>query len=202
MQTFNAQQAQAALAAQQSNAQFGVQQIRDLLQNASVTFANVTFVTQQQNAAAHKNVIINKCTNANIILCSNIAAHTNVYANKVRKSALQYANNSREDIDNFDTSTASFTHTDCYSVVQNKKVATKFYLYAIFNTAQTVLLHNNTVVTAQYAQQFVTPSALAAQRARVTHNKTNNVTHDVVVRTIAISNLVSIRARKQILTLV
>jgi hypothetical protein len=202
MQTFTVQQAQAALAAQQSNAQFSVQQIRDLLQNASVTFANVVFVTQQQNSAAHKNVIINKCTNANIILCSNIAAHVNVYANKVRKSALQYANNSIEDINNFDTSTASFTHTSCYSVVQNKKVATKFYLYAIFNNAQTVLLHNNTVVTAQYAQQFLTPSALAAQRARVIHNKTNNVTHNVVVRTIAISNLVSIRARKQILTLV
>ena len=91
MQTFTAQQAQAALAAQQSNAQFSVQQIRDLLGNASVTFANVTFVTQQQHAAKFKNVIINKVTSANIILCSNISAHTSVYANKVRKTALQYS---------------------------------------------------------------------------------------------------------------
>ena len=202
MQTFTVQQAQAALAAQHGNAEFTVQQIRDLLQNASVTFANVTFVTQQQNAAKYKDIIINKCTNANVILCSNIHAHTSVYANRVKRSAAQFDTNNRDAIDTFAVGDASYTHTACYSIVQNKRVASKYYLYAIFNTAQTVLLHNNNVVTTQYAQQFVTPSAQAAQHSRVTHNKTNNITHNVVVRTIAISNLVSIKARKQILALV
>jgi len=201
MHTFTVQQAQAALAAQQNNAEFTVQQIRDLLGNASVTFANVVFATQQQNAAAYKSVVINKVTNANVILCSNIHAHTSVYANRVKRSAAQFDTNNRDAIDTFVVSDASYTHTDCYSIVQNKRVATKFYLYAIFNTAQTVLLHNNNVVTAQYAQQFLTPSALAAQHARATYNKINNITHDVVVRTIAISNLVGIRAHKQILAL-
>ena len=202
MQTFTAQQAQAALAAQQSNAQFSVQQIRDLLGNASVTFANVTFVTQQQHAAKFKNVIINKVTSANIILCSNISAHTSVYANKVRKTALQYTNNDINAVNNFTAAAASYTHTDCYSIVQNNKVASKYYLYAIFNTAQTIYLHNNVQVTKQYAQQFCTASAVAAQNAKAVYNKTHNITHNATVRTIAISNLVSICARKQILALV
>lgn len=202
MQTFTVQAAQAALAAQQSNAQFTAQQIRDLLQRASVTFANVTFVTQQQNAAAHKNVVINKVTNANVILCSNIAAHTNVYANKVRKSAAQFASNNASAVAAFTAaSTASFTHTNCYSIVQNNKVASKLYLYAIFNNAQSILLHNNVQVSKQFAQQFLTASALAAQCASVTHNKTHNIVHNVAVRTIALSNIVQIKARKQIIAL-
>lgn len=201
MQKFTVQNAQAALAAQQSNAQFSVQQIRDLLQNASVTFANVVFATQQQHAAKFKNVIINKVTSANIILCSNIHAHTSVYANRVRKTALQYTDNDIDAVNNFTASAASYTHTDCYSIVQNNRVASKYYLYAIFNTAQTIYLHNNVQVTKQYAQQFCTPSAVAAQNAKAVYNKTNNITHNAVARTIAISNLVAIRARKQILTL-
>jgi len=201
MQTFTTQQAQAALAAQQSNAQITAQQVQQLLNNASVTFANVTFVTQQQNAAAHKHVVINKVTSANVILCSNIAAHTSVYANKVRKSAAQFANNNANAVAAFTASAASYTHTDCYSIVQNNKVATKLYLYAIFNNAQSILLHNNVQVSKQFAQQFLTASALAAQCASVTHNKTHNIVHNVVVRTIALSNIVSICARKQILAL-
>jgi len=201
MQKFTVQAAQAALAAQQSNAQITAQQIADLLQRASVTFANVTFVTQQQNAAQHKHVIINKVTNANVILCSNIAAHTSVYANKVRKSAAQYASNNASAVAAFTAANASFTHTNCYSIVQNNKIATKLYLYAIFNNAQSILLHNNVQVTKQFAQQFVTASALAAQTASVTHNKTHNIVHNVQVRTIALSNIVQIKARKQILTL-
>lgn len=202
MQTFTVQAAQAALAAQQSNAHFTVAQIQQLLNNASVTFANVTFVTQQQNAAAHKSVVINKVTNANVILCSNIAAHTSVYANKVRKSAAQFASNNASAVAAFTASAASFTHTSCYCVVQNNKVASKLYLYAIFNNAQSILLHNNVQVSKQFAQQFLTASALAAQRASVTHNKTHNIVHNVAVRTIALSNIVQIKARKQILTLV
>lgn len=201
MQKFTLQAAQNALVLQQNNAQFTVQQITNLLQNASVTFANVVFATQQQHAAAHKHVIVNKVTSANIILCSNISAHVSVYANKVRKTALQHTNNSIEDINNFNTSAASFTHTSCYSIVQNKKVATKFYLYAIFNNAQSIYLHNNVQVTKQYAQQFCTASAVAAQNAKAVYNKTHNITHNAVARTIALSNLVTIKARKQILTL-
>lgn len=202
MQTFTAQQAQAALAAQQGHAEFTVQQVRDLLGTASVTFANVTYVTQQQNAAQYRDVVIRKVTCANVILCSNIAAHTSVYANRVKRSAKNFSTNSAAAVEAFAPSAASFTHTDCYSIVQNIRVPSKHYLYAIFNNSQSILLQAGVEVAREYAQQFLTPSARAAAGSNTTHNQTHNITHAVVVRTIALSNLVSIRARRQILTLV
>lgn len=200
MQTFTAQQAQAALALAHT-AELTPAQVADLLAGASVTFANVIYATQQQNAAEHKGVIIHKVTSANVMLCSNIRAHTSVYANRVRRSARGFDTNSTAAVEAFEPAAATFTHTDCYSIVQNIRVPSKHYLYAIFNNSQSIRLQAGCEVSREYAQQFLTPSARAAANSKVTHNRTHNITHDVVVRTIALSNVVSIRARRQILAL-
>ena len=74
---------------------------------------------------------------------------------------------------------------------------------AIFNAASSTYTINNAAATKQQVAQYLTASA--AQKlltnTSTTHNATNNVTHSVVVRTIALHNINSITANKQTLNL-
>ena len=168
--------------------------IINLLNNVSVTFAQVQYVTQVKTAAKHKHVNITKHTTANVQLFSNINSFTNVYANAVKKSA---------NVNNFVTSSTYYTHlANCYSIVQHK-VKQAMYLYCIYNNAQSVYYINNVQATKQQVAQYLTASAAKQllNTSTATHNVTNNVTHNVVVRTIALQNIKSITANKQTITL-
>lgn len=202
MQTLTQAQALNALNARNSAAQITVQQLQQALGNASVTFAQLLYATTVQLAAAHKAQNIQKVTRANVILCSNIAAHTSVYANKVRKTASAIASNNAQAVEQFTAQSNYFEHTDCYSIVVHKQHADKFYLYAIYNNAQSVYVHNNAVVTKQHVAQYCTPSGARTllQEGNTVHNVTHNITHAAHVRTIALSNLLEVRVRKQLLT--
>ena len=202
MQKLTAQQASAAMQLHSNNATITQAQIAALLANVSVTFAQITYVTKVQLAAAHKLQNISKVTTANVMLCSNIKAHTAVYKRKVQRSAAKYAQNTAAAVAAFTASAASYTHTAVHSIVHNNKNINAMYLYCFYNNASSVYMHNNTVVTKQHVAAYCTNSAAQAllQVDNTVHNVTHNIVHNVQVRTIALHNIVSIRARKQLLT--
>ena len=202
MQKPSITQAHIALAQRANSRAITVQQLQQALGDASVTFAQLLYATTVQLAAAHKAQNIQKVTRANVILCSNIAAHTSVYANKVRKTAAAIASNNAQAVSEFTAQSNYFAHTDCYSIVVHKQHTDKFYLYAIYNNSASVYMHEGNVVSKQHVAHYCTPSAAKAllQEDSTVHNKTHNIKHTVHVRTIALSNLIEVRVRKQLLT--
>ena len=202
MQKLTAAQAQAAILLHANNNTITATQVQNLLANVSVTFAQITYVTQVQLAAAHKAQNIVKVTTANVMLCSNIKAHTAVYKRKVQRSAAKYASNSASAVAAFTAQQNYFTHTAVHSIVHNNKNINAMYLYCFYNNASSVYMHNNAVVTKQHVAAYCTKSAATAllQQNNTVHNVTHNITHNVQVRTIALHNIVSIKARKQLLT--
>ena len=202
MQKLTVAQAQQAVLLHANNNVVTAQQITNLLQNVSVTFAQIVYVTKVQLATAHKAQNIVKVTTANVMLCSNIKAHTSVYARKVKRSAASIASNDTQAVEAFTAAQNYFVHTQVHCIVQHAVHADKLYLYAIYNNASSVYMHDNAVVSKQHVAQYCTASAAKAllQESNTVHNVTHNITHTVQVRTIALSNIVSIRARKQLLT--
>ena len=198
------QQAQAAITSHANANTISQQAIEALLNNVSVTFAQITYVTTVQLAAEHKRagVVINKVTTANVMLCSNIKAHTAVYKRKVQRSAAKYASNTAAAVAAFTASPASYTHTATHSIVHNNKNINALYLYCFYNRATSIYMHNGAAVTKQHVAAYCTNSAAAAllNASSTVHNVTHDITHDVTVRTIALHNIVSIRARRQLLT--
>ena len=193
----NLQQAQTALTAHANNVQITAQQIGELLQNKSTTFAQIVYCTVVATAAAHKDINIVKVVSANVQLFANILAATQVFANAVKRSAAKLATNDPAAIQQFTQQSNYFTHTEVYSVVAHKQT-NALYLYAIYNAASSVYFVNGAVATKQQVAQYLTASAAAKLLAASapTHNVANNVTHNVKVRTIALANLVSITANK------
>ena len=195
-------QAQAAAALHANNNTLSVQQVQQLLGNVSVTFAEIEYLTKVQTAAAHKGENIQKVTKANVILCSTIASNVSVYGNKVKKTAGEIATNDATAVAAFTPQANYFEHTACHSIVQHKVHADKFYLYAIYNNASSIYLHNGKQVSKQDIVPFMTPSGAKEllNTSNVVHNVTHGIDHKVAVRTIALNNIVSIKARRQFVT--
>jgi hypothetical protein len=191
---------QTVLAAHANNNTIKAATVAALLANVSTTFASVTYVTQVKTAAAHKALNVQKVVVANVQLFANIKAATSVFANAVKRSAAQHSSNNTASVAAYTAASNYFTHTACYSVVQHKTNATQ-YLYAIFNNAQSVYYINSVAATQQQVAALLTASAAKAllQKDNTVTNKTHNITHSVQVRTIALSNIVSITANKQVL---
>jgi hypothetical protein len=202
MQTLTQAQALHAIALQQNNNTLTVAQLQQLLQNVSVTFAQLLYVTDVTLAAAHKAQSIKKVTSANVMLASTLHANTQLYARAVRKSALRISNNDVAAVQHFEAQANYFAHTATHCIVVHKQQANKFYLYAIYNNASSVYVHNNAVVNKQHVAQYCTPSAVKQllQTDNTVHNVTHNIKHTVQVRTVALANIVQVRARKQVLT--
>ena len=76
-------------------------------------------------------------------------------------------------------------------------------MYAIYNSANSVYFINDVVATKQQVAQYLTASASAQllQKDNTVHNVTHNIQHNVIVRTIALQNIVSITANKQTLVM-
>lgn len=168
--------------------------IATLLKGKSVTFAQIEYVTDVKTAAKHKDVKIRKQTSANVQLFANVQA--DVYANAVKRSAAKDATNDTADIAEFATSENYFKHTaECYSIVEHRQNA-KLYLYCIYNNAKSVYTINGEVASKAQVAEYLTPSAAKQllEGNKSVHNVTNNITHDVTVRTISIDNIISIHA--------
>lgn len=164
------------------------------------TFASIITVTKVATAAAHKSEQIHKVTTATVQLFNNVSEFTSVYERAVKRSAAKL--NSEAEVAHFQTQDTYFFHTDCYSVVQHKTDASKQYLYAIYNNAKSVYVRNDRIISKEDAATYCTPSAQKEMLKTDTtvHNVNNDVTHDVVVRTIGLASIVQLNAMKQSLT--
>lgn len=195
------QNALQALALHANNKTISANAIVSALNNASVTFASVQYVTPVATSAKHKNVVIQKVVQANVQLFCTLK-NFDVYTKAVQRSANKIATNDSTNVEQFVAQSNYFEHNaNCFSLVQHKQNA-KQYLYAIYNSASSVYFVDGRVATKQQVAQYLTASASAKLLGNnnTTHNVTNNVTHDVKVRTIALENLVSITVNKQALT--
>ena len=169
------------------------QKITNLLSNKSVTFANLCYTTQVKTSAKNKALTVLKTTVANVQLFSNIKQATSVFKNAVQKNA---------NVANFVTQSNYFTHTNCYSIVKHN-TNNNLYLYAIFNNVQSVVYTiNNVVASKQQVANLLTASAKnkLLNSSNTTYNKKNDITHNIVVRTIKLSNINSITTNKQTIT--
>ena len=195
------QNALQALALHANNKTISANAIVNALNNASVTFASVQYVTPVATSAKHKNVVIQKVVQANVQLFCTLK-NFDVYTKAVQRSASKITANDSTNVEQFVAQSNYFEHNaNCFSLVQHKQNA-KQYLYAIYNSAQSVYFVDGRVADKQQVAQYLTASAAAKLLGNnnTTTNVTNNVTHDVKVRTIALENLVSIVVNKQQLT--
>ncbi len=185
-----------------NNKTIDVAQVQHLLGKASVTFGQIEYVSEVGVAAAHKLEDIKKVVVANVILTSNINAHTSVYGNMVKKTARGILGNNIAAVENFTPQANYFQHTACHSIVQHKTKLDQFYLYVIYNAAASAYLHNGKVVTPADITKYMTPSGVRNMLSvdDIVHNATHGIRHRVAVRTIGLHNIVSIKARKQFVT--
>jgi hypothetical protein len=194
--------AQAAIAAHARN-KVNAQRISALLQNYNntATIANVTQVTQVQCSAANKHVTIYKVTRASVLLFANALN----YAACVKRSAAKYAQNSASAIANFSAQQKYAHNAQCYSIVtmlaQANVANAQQYLYLHYNSAQSVYVLNNTIISKQQAASYCTASVAAKmlQTSNTTHNVSADIVHDITVRTVKVQNIVRIAALKQVL---
>jgi predicted restriction endonuclease len=192
------QNALQALALHANNKTISAQSIVQALNNASVTFASLQYVTPVATSAKHKNTVIQKVVQANVQLFCTLK-NFDVYTKAVQRSANKIATNDTQNVEQFVAQSNYFEHDEqCFSLVAHKQNG-KQYLYAIYNNASSVYFIDGRVADKQQVAQYLTASASAKLLGNnnTTTNVTNNVTHDVKVRTIALENLVSIVVNKQ-----
>lgn len=195
--------AKAALTDKANNVVITPQQIETVLANVrGVTLASIMQVTNVSSvAAAHKANKVQKVTQASIQLFNNVNDYNNVYAAAVKRTAATIADNDTAAVAGFETQENYFAHTNTFSLVQHKKDAAKFYLFAIYNSADSLYFINNSVATKQEVAALLQPAAAKKllEDNSVVHNKTHDIMHTVQVRTIALDSIVQLKAMKQVL---
>jgi hypothetical protein len=163
-------------------------------------FASVAYTTQVKTAAAHKTRNVQKHVVANVQLFANIADARNVFEAALKRSAAKH-DNSAEAIASYELQDNWFEHTDCYSIVKHKE-KDAYYLYAIYNGADSEYTIDNAPATKAEVAELLTPAArrdLLEPSATVV-NKTHDIEHDVRVRVIALDNVRRVTVNKQTLT--
>lgn len=174
--------------------------ISAVLFGKSATFAQIEYLTQVKTSAKFKDVLIEKHTTANVQLFSNIKAATDVFLNAVKRSAEKLGEDVGQ-IEAFQSSGNYFEHTECYSVVKHKENE-KLYLWAIFNNAISHYLIEGKPATKEQVAEYLTPAAKKTLLAppKITYNVTNDLQHTVKIRTIALDNILKIKAAKTEIT--
>jgi len=173
--------------------------VTDILKSArGTTFASIRYATDVPVSAKNKSKTVRKMTVANVQLFNNLNDFTNVYENAVKRSATKIGGNATENVENFASQGNYFEHTDCYSVVRNKKNGKK-YLFAIFNNAKSSYFVNDKEASKEEVATLLTPSAASKLLSddNTVHNVSNNVVHGVHVRTISLDNILSINTQNQ-----
>jgi hypothetical protein len=197
------QQAQAAITQRNSSNSVSPQQVEQLLANVrGTTLASIVTVTDVTSiAAAHKARKVQKVTAASVQLFNNVNDY-DVYKKAVQRSAAKIEDNDSTNVQNLVVKEATFSHTNTFSLVFNKKDNTKFYLYAIYNNAQSLLFIDNTLATKQQVAELLQPAAAKKllEENTVQHNVTNDVLHNVILRTISLDSIVQLKAMKQTVT--
>lgn len=191
---FTLQQALQALVQHASFNSITAQQVEQLLASKASTFANIVYVTNVTTSAMHKHKAIQKVTQANVQLFSSPFDYTAA----VQRSAGRIADNNSNNVQQFTQQSNYYEHTACYSVVKHK-LNNSLYLYASYNNASSMYFIDSVQATKQQVAAYLTPSAAdkLLRDSTVVHNASNNVLHTVHIRTVALSNIVSITANKQ-----
>ena len=190
----------AAIQAQQNNTFISPADVSRLLDTVrGTTFATIAYVTTVKPAAAHKDVLIQKVTVAGVQLFNNLNEFTNVYENAVKRSATKLGEDATA-VANFESAGNWYEHTACHSVVKHK-TKEAYYLWAIYNRAESLYVIGNNVVSKQEVAQYLTPASARDLLADsdVQYNVGQDLEHSVVVRVVGLQNIVSIIAQKDIL---
>ena len=172
--------------------------IKSLIANGS-TFARLETLTTVKTAAKHKAVKIEKRTIANVQLFGTLKDY-DVYRRMVIKSSNRIDGQS---IDDFEVSDNYFTHdTDCFSIVYHKSNETA-YLYAVYNNAKSSYTIDGIQADKLQVAEYLTPSEKEKMLGdnSIVYNKTNDVLHSTIIRTIKIDNVISIKCNKMMLGL-
>jgi len=176
-------------------------QITELLATVKGTsFANIDYTTIVATSAANKAINIVKHTNANVQFFNNVKDYKNVYLNAVKRSASKIENN-QNNIDSFELTPTWYTHSnDCFSLVNHNKTGAA-YLFCIYNNAKSSYTIDGKQADKNTVAQYLTPSAAKAllNESNIIHNVKNNVDHDVIVRTISLDNINTIKAMGKVL---
>lgn len=175
----------------QTQSKINANAIAQLLANThGTTFAQVTACTPVKTAAAHKHLQVMKHTVANVQLFNNVRDF-NLYATQVKRSA---------NVEDFVVSDTWHEHTNCFSVVKHKQ-RDEYYLYAVYNNATSTYTIDGVAATKQQVMQLLTNSERAKweDTSGEVYNKTNDVTHSIIVRTTKLANIQQITANKQTL---
>ena len=191
-----------AVAQQANSNQLTETEVKLILQTTrGVTFAGITTVTDVKLAAKNKAVEIKKVTVAGVQLFNNVKDFNNVYKAAVKRSAEKLGISAKTDIEDFKVSDTWFHHTDCFSICKHN-VKEEYYLYAIYNTSKSVYVMDGQIVDKQTVASYMTAGAAEEllNPKPFTHNVTNDVAHDVIVRTVKLSNVVGFTANKQSVT--
>ncbi len=176
-----------------------IETVKSLIANGS-TFASIEYTTQVKTSAKFKDIKILKSSKANVTLFGTLKDFE-VYQRSVIKSANKIDG---QNVDDFQVSDSYFQHDKtCFSIVYHKTNQTA-YLYAIFNNAsKSVYTIDGIEVDKITVSQYLTNSEkdkLLGDNS-IVYNKTNDVLHSTIVRTIKIENITAIKANKMALNL-
>lgn len=161
------------------------------------TMASCLQVTKLATAAAHKARNVYTVSENMITLANNLKAFTSVYANAVKRTATGPTAN----IAAYTPSTTWFGHTACYSVVKHNSKE-DLYLFAIYNKNISTNYYDadaGVMISREEMLELLTPSARKAATSTVTEHKGAGISHSVKVRTVALQNVIELRANKQAL---
>jgi hypothetical protein len=170
-----------------------IETIKELIANGS-TFARLETVTTVKTAAKFKTVKIEKRTIANVQLFGTLKDYA-VYSRMVLKSANSI---NGQAIESFVISDSYFEHdNDCFSIVYHTSNKTA-YLYAVYNNSKSSYTIDGKTATKYEVSEYLTPSEKEKMLgdSSIVYNKTNDCLHQVIVRTIKIDNVISIKCNK------
>jgi len=167
------------------------------LNSNKAQFASVLSTTNVAIAAKHKkDVVITKTTKQTVQLF----ATQNAYTNAIKTSASKIASNNAANVQNFTKSATWFTHlTNCYAIVTHSKTNVPYLYIRNIKTQNVTYYINNVIATKQQVAAYLTPAnanKLLQDSNKTIYNKTNNVEHNVVMRTITLSNVDAITVNK------
>jgi hypothetical protein len=175
-----------------------IKTVKSLIANGS-TFAKIETITPVKTAAKYKDVKIEKTTIANVQLFGTLK-DLQVYQRAVIKSANKIDNQA---IESFEVSDNYFEHdSECFSIVYHKTNGTA-YLYAVYNNSKSSYTIDGKTATKSEVSEYLTPSERDKMLgdSSIVYNKTNDLLHSVIVRTIKLDNVISIKANKMTLEL-